>query len=114
MPVCKYPMTGSALTTISPSISRITRNTPCVEGCCGPILRTMVCAGPIGVSTVVVIGVLRWGNPGAGGDPPNRLASGYDADPDALQNEGRRGPRLRVRANGPWATPERRIACLGH
>src|SRR5580700_11036918 len=49
-------MIGSALTTISPFNSRITRNTPCVDGCCGPMFRTIVCASPVGVSTVVVIG----------------------------------------------------------
>ena len=31
------------LNTISPSSSSTTRSTPCVEGCCGPMLRTIVC-----------------------------------------------------------------------
>src|ERR1700693_2143117 len=48
-------MTGSAFTTSSPSSSRITRSTPCVDGCCGPMLRTIVCAAPAAVSIVVVI-----------------------------------------------------------
>src|SRR6185437_1077355 len=47
-------MTGSALRTISPSSSRITRRTPCVDGCCGPMLRTIGWAGPTGISRVVV------------------------------------------------------------
>src|SRR5581483_5300069 len=33
-------MTHSVPRTFSPSSFRITRSTPCVEGCCGPILRT--------------------------------------------------------------------------
>src|SRR5213076_682474 len=33
-------MTHSVPVTFSPSSLRITRSTPCVEGCCGPMLRT--------------------------------------------------------------------------
>src|ERR1035438_5016089 len=33
-------MTQSVPSTFSPSSLRMTRNTPCVEGCCGPMLRT--------------------------------------------------------------------------
>src|SRR3954466_14485582 len=33
-------MTQSVPRTFSPSSLRITRNTPCVEGCCGPMLMT--------------------------------------------------------------------------
>src|SRR5881275_2080673 len=33
-------MTQSVPITFSPSSLTITRSTPCVEGCCGPILRT--------------------------------------------------------------------------
>src|SRR5215468_11141496 len=33
-------MTHSVPRTFSPSSFRITRSTPCVEGCCGPMLRT--------------------------------------------------------------------------
>src|SRR6202795_981501 len=54
MPVCRYPISTSALTIISPSSSRSTRNTPCVDGCCGPMLRTMACSGPVAVCTVVM------------------------------------------------------------
>src|SRR5260221_4428234 len=54
MPVCKYPMSTSALTIIPPSSSRSTRSTPCVDGCWGPMLRTMVCSGPVAVCTVVM------------------------------------------------------------
>src|SRR5881409_3152246 len=35
-------MMGRASTTVSPSSSSATRSTPCVEGCCGPMLRVMV------------------------------------------------------------------------
>src|SRR5437867_11323515 len=33
-------MMHSVPSTFSPSSLRMTRNTPCVEGCCGPMLRT--------------------------------------------------------------------------
>src|SRR6266567_7728497 len=39
-PRCRYPMMHSVPITFSPSSFKITRSTPCVEGCCGPILRT--------------------------------------------------------------------------
>src|SRR3989442_3448978 len=35
-------MIGLALSTVSPSSSSTTRSTPCVEGCCGPMLSVMV------------------------------------------------------------------------
>src|ERR1700692_704498 len=54
MPVCRYPISTSALTIFSPSSSRRIRNTPCVDGCCGPMLRTMVCSRPVAVCTVVM------------------------------------------------------------
>src|SRR5687767_7519492 len=38
MPVCKYPMTGRQRTTTSPSRTSSSRKTPCVDGCCGPML----------------------------------------------------------------------------
>jgi hypothetical protein len=41
MPVCRYPTTSRASLTVSPSSSRISRSTPCVEGCCGPMLTTI-------------------------------------------------------------------------
>src|SRR5271157_2025831 len=47
-------MSGTALTTFSPSSSRSTRSTPWVEGCCGPMLRTIVLVVPSAVSTVVM------------------------------------------------------------
>src|SRR5271157_4895432 len=47
-------MSGTALTTFSPSSSRSTRSTPWVEGCCGPMLRTIVLVVPTAVSTVVM------------------------------------------------------------
>src|SRR6266404_1535228 len=48
-------MSGTALTTVSPSSSSRMRSTPCVDGCCGPIFRTIVLAAPVAVSTVVVM-----------------------------------------------------------
>src|SRR5580658_185274 len=39
-PRCRYPMTHSRPRTFSPSSRKITRNTPWVAGCCGPILMT--------------------------------------------------------------------------
>ena len=36
---CMYPITGSARVMTSPSSSSTTRSTPCVDGCCGPMLR---------------------------------------------------------------------------
>src|SRR5208282_3529870 len=47
-------ISGTALTTFSPSNSSSTRSTPCVEGCCGPMLRTIVLVVPTAVSTVVM------------------------------------------------------------
>src|SRR4030067_448190 len=41
-PVCRKPISGMQVMTRSPSSSRIRRSTPCVEGCCGPILRMTV------------------------------------------------------------------------
>src|SRR5678815_3387741 len=35
-------MIGFAFSTVSPSSSSTTRSTPCVDGCCGPMLRVMV------------------------------------------------------------------------
>ena len=34
-------MTRRQSVTVSPEISRTRRSTPCVEGCCGPMLMTM-------------------------------------------------------------------------
>src|SRR6266550_7424898 len=42
MPVWRYPIVGDADTTVSPSSSRTSRSTPCVLGCCGPMLTVMV------------------------------------------------------------------------
>src|ERR1041385_1367543 len=48
-------MSGTALTTVSPSSSSRMRSTPWVDGCCGPMFRTIVLAAPVAVSTVVVM-----------------------------------------------------------
>src|SRR5581483_2678097 len=42
MPVWRYPITGFDRNTVSPSSSSITRSTPCVDGCWGPMLMIMV------------------------------------------------------------------------
>ena len=42
MPVCRKPMPGRMLFTVSPSHSTIRRSTPWVEGCWGPMLMTRV------------------------------------------------------------------------
>src|SRR5688572_23881632 len=36
-------MMGSTLTTISPSSRSLRRSTPCVDGCCGPMLSVISC-----------------------------------------------------------------------
>src|SRR5579883_2419985 len=41
MPVCRKPISGRALTMVSPSSSSTTRRTPCVDGCCGPMFRVI-------------------------------------------------------------------------
>src|SRR5579872_293264 len=47
-------MSTSALIIFSPSSSSSTRSTPWVDGCWGPMLRTMVCSRPVAVCTVVM------------------------------------------------------------
>src|SRR6476619_1386207 len=47
-------MTTSASTTFSPSSRRITRSTPCVLGCCGPMLITSSSVSNIAPRTVPV------------------------------------------------------------
>src|SRR6476646_8127364 len=42
MPVCRKPTVVSALTTVSPESSSTIRSTPCVLGCCGPMLTVIV------------------------------------------------------------------------
>src|SRR2546428_111449 len=42
MPVCRYPIVGAAESTVSPSSSSTRRSTPCVLGCCGPMLTVIV------------------------------------------------------------------------
>src|SRR5579871_4616229 len=39
-PRCRYPITHSSPITFSPSSRKMTRSTPWVAGCCGPILMT--------------------------------------------------------------------------
>src|SRR5258706_1478648 len=42
MPVCRKPMAASALTIVSPDSVTTRFNTPCVLGCCGPMLTVIV------------------------------------------------------------------------
>src|SRR4029453_4416128 len=42
MPVCRNPIVGSTETMFSPSSSSTSRSTPCVLGCCGPMLTVIV------------------------------------------------------------------------
>src|SRR5437762_1611595 len=42
MPVCRYPMVGMHDLIVSPSSSSTRRSTPCVLGCCGPMLTVIV------------------------------------------------------------------------
>src|SRR6186997_1785083 len=42
MPVWRYPIVVSAPTTVSPDSCSTRRSTPCVLGCCGPMLTVMV------------------------------------------------------------------------
>src|SRR5579863_1164800 len=51
MPVCRYPISGSAFVIVSPSISVITCKTPCVEGCCGPS-ESNILFSPIGMVSI--------------------------------------------------------------
>src|SRR5215218_8241504 len=48
IPRCRYPITTSASTTFSPSRRSTTRSTPCVLGCCGPMLITSSSVSNIG------------------------------------------------------------------
>src|SRR4051812_21108560 len=52
-------MVVSALTTSSPDSSSTRRSTPCVLGCCGPMLTVIVSDRSSGV-VLVVIGVPGW------------------------------------------------------
>src|SRR5215212_6132767 len=42
IPVCRYPIVVLAPMTVSPSSSSIRLSTPCVLGCCGPMLTVIV------------------------------------------------------------------------
>src|SRR6185295_17310382 len=52
IPRCRYPITTSASTTFSPSRRSTTRSTPCVLGCCGPMLITSSLVSNIAPRTV--------------------------------------------------------------
>src|SRR5262245_50873076 len=54
MPRWRYPMTTSQSTTFSPSSRKTTRSTPCVLGCCGPMLITSSLVSNISPRTVSV------------------------------------------------------------
>src|SRR5437868_2598523 len=50
MPVWRYPIVGAQERTVSPSSSSTRRSTPCVLGCCGPMLMVMVSVRMSGMS----------------------------------------------------------------
>src|SRR6266571_157387 len=49
MPVCRYPMVGMHDLIVSPSSSSTRRSTPCVLGCCGPMLTVIVSVRSSGI-----------------------------------------------------------------
>src|SRR6266540_5361784 len=51
MPVCRKPMVASALTIVSPESCTTRFSTPCVLGCCGPMLTVMVSLRSSGIRT---------------------------------------------------------------
>src|SRR5260370_12287706 len=57
-PRCRYPIMHSEPITRSPASFSLTRNTPCVDGCCGPIFR-MSSSAPSSVVRSFVASVLR-------------------------------------------------------
>src|SRR4051812_46729864 len=50
MPVCRNPIVGEAERIVSPSSSSTSRSTPCVLGCCGPMLTVIVSVRISGIS----------------------------------------------------------------
>src|SRR5262245_23325110 len=52
MPVCRYPIVGAAESTVSPSSSSTRRSTPCVLGCCGPMLTVIVSVRMSGIGLI--------------------------------------------------------------
>mgnify|MGYP003693728983 CR=1 FL=1 len=50
-------MSQSRSMTVSPSSFRITRSTPCVDGCCGPMLRTI---SGLSSSVSLVVAISTW------------------------------------------------------
>src|SRR5260370_39783419 len=113
IPVCRYPRSGVAFTTVSPSSSSKILSTPCVDGCCGPMLRTIVFAVPTAVSTVVMaccssckvpprsvrLDTPPPDNPCARDGLPNHLEVRCAANPDGPKNECQRDQKLPVLAS---------------
>src|SRR5436190_7088818 len=54
MPVWRKPMVASALTITSPDSSTTRFSTPCVLGCCGPMLTVMVSLRSSGIRAFVL------------------------------------------------------------
>src|SRR5512134_2951511 len=52
MPVCRNPMVVSAPMTDSPANSSTSRSTPCVLGCCGPMLTVIVSVRSSGMGSL--------------------------------------------------------------
>src|ERR1700730_4217311 len=55
MPVWRYPIVGDADTTVSPSSSSTIRSTPCVLGCCGPMLTVIVSVRISGIDLLSLV-----------------------------------------------------------
>src|SRR5215212_5834590 len=49
IPVWRYPIVGDIARTVSPSSSSTRRSTPCVLGCCGPMLTVIVSVRSSGI-----------------------------------------------------------------
>src|SRR5678815_3031528 len=52
MPVCRYPIVGITDWMTSPSSSSTSRSTPCVLGCCGPMLTVIVSLRSSGMASL--------------------------------------------------------------
>src|SRR5436305_9932152 len=93
VPRWRYPIIGLASMIRSPSIFRMTRNTPCVDGCCGPKLTSISWTSNMGCSGVSEVGGL--------GSEDQRNARGC-----RLSALGRRDARESARSKAP--TPNTR------
>src|SRR6266853_1285313 len=105
-------MSGWAERTVSPSSSSRSLSTPCVDGCCGPMLSVMrrgraSISGSGGASAVLSGSLMRWarlpGNPSAAETLPSPRASGFCSDRDGFGSGCRTCRALPARASSPNA-----------